>query len=137
MSYGSISQEAHEALAIAMNRLGGKSNTGEGGEDPERYSWTTSLATRRTAPSTGRLRPLRRHELLPRQRAELQIRCSRRQAGEGGELPGRKVYPWIAKTRHTHAGVGLISPPPHQDIYSIEDLAGLIHDLRTPTGTRV
>ena len=132
MSYGSISQEAHEALAIAMNRLGGKSNTGEGGEDPERYSWTNEQGDSKNSAikqvASGRF-GVSSHYLV--QAKELQIKMAQgAKPGEGGELPGRKVYPWIAKVRGTTAGVGLISPPPHHDIYSIEDLAELIHDLK-------
>jgi len=132
MSYGSISQEAHEALAIAMNRLHGKSNTGEGGEDPERYVWTNERGDSKNSAikqvASGRF-GVTSHYLVNAQ--ELQIKMAQgAKPGEGGELPGRKVYPWIAKTRHTTPGVGLISPPPHHDIYSIEDLAQLIHDLK-------
>jgi glutamate synthase (ferredoxin) len=132
MSYGSISQEAHEALAIAMNRIGGKSNTGEGGEDPERYTWTNeqndSKNSRIKQVASGRFGVT---SLYLTKADELQIKVAQgAKPGEGGELPGRKVYPWIAKTRMTTAGVGLISPPPHHDIYSIEDLAELIHDLK-------
>jgi glutamate synthase (ferredoxin) len=132
MSYGSISKEAHEALAIAMNRLGGKSNTGEGGEDPERYVWSNELGDSKNSAikqvASGRF-GVTSHYLV--QARELQIKMAQgAKPGEGGELPGRKVYPWIAKTRHTTPGVGLISPPPHHDIYSIEDLAELIHDLK-------
>ena len=131
MSYGSISKEAHETLAIAMNRIGGKSNTGEGGEDPERY---TPLANGDSANSaikqvaSGRFGVTSDYLVNAR---ELQIKMAQgAKPGEGGQLPGSKVYPWIAKTRLTTAGVGLISPPPHHDIYSIEDLAELIHDLK-------
>src|SRR5204862_6411237 len=125
MSYGSISKEAHEALAIAMNRIGGKSNTGEGGEDPERYVWTNELGDSKNSAikqvASGRF-GVTSHYLT--QARELQIKMAQgAKPGEGGELPGRKVYPTIAKTRGTTAGVGLISPPPHHDIYSIEDLA--------------
>ena len=132
MSYGSISQEAHEALAIAMNRLGGKSNTGEGGEDPARYSWTNERADSKNSAikqvASGRFGVTSYYLVNAR---ELQIKMAQgAKPGEGGELPGRKVYPWIAKTRHSTPGVGLISPPPHHDIYSIEDLAELIHDLK-------
>jgi glutamate synthase (ferredoxin) len=132
MSYGSISKEAHEALAIAMNRLGGKSNTGEGGEDPERYVWTNERGDSKNSAikqvASGRF-GVTSHYLVNAR--ELQIKMAQgAKPGEGGELPGRKVYPWIAKTRHTTPGVGLISPPPHHDIYSIEDLAELIHDLK-------
>jgi glutamate synthase (ferredoxin) len=132
MSYGSISQEAHEALAIAMNRLGGKSNTGEGGEDAERYTWTNDKGDSKNSAikqvASGRF-GVTSHYLVNAK--ELQIKMAQgAKPGEGGELPGKKVYPWIAKTRFTTPGVGLISPPPHHDIYSIEDLAELIHDLK-------
>jgi glutamate synthase (ferredoxin) len=131
MSYGSISQEAHEALAVAMNRLGGKSNTGEGGEDPARYIREPNGDSKNSAikqVASGRF-GVTSHYLTEAQ--ELQIKMAQgAKPGEGGELPGRKVYPWIAKTRHSTPGVGLISPPPHHDIYSIEDLAELIHDLK-------
>ena len=131
MSYGSISQEAHETLAIAMNRMGGKSNSGEGGEDSARY---TEGRQRRLAPQrrqAGRVGALRRHQRVPGQRDDLQIKMAQgAKPGEGGQLPGPKVYPWIAKVRNSTPGVTLISPPPHHDIYSIEDLAQLIHDLK-------
>jgi len=131
MSYGSISQEAHETLAIAMNRIGGKSNTGEGGEDPERYRPMANGDSRNSAikqVASGRFGVTSEYLVNAR---ELQIKMAQgAKPGEGGQLPGTKVYPWIAKTRHTTAGVGLISPPPHHDIYSIEDLAELIHDLK-------
>ncbi len=131
MSYGSISQEAHEALAVAMNRLGGKSNTGEGGEDPERYQPLPNGDSKNSAikqVASGRF-GVTSHYLT--QAKELQIKMAQgAKPGEGGELPGAKVYPWIAKVRHSTPGVGLISPPPHHDIYSIEDLAELIHDLK-------
>jgi len=131
MSYGSISQEAHEALAIAMNRLGGKSNTGEGGEDPARYRLEPNGDSKNSAikqVASGRF-GVTSHYLVNAQ--ELQIKMAQgAKPGEGGQLPGHKVYPWIAKTRHSTPGVGLISPPPHHDIYSIEDLAELIHDLK-------
>jgi glutamate synthase (ferredoxin) len=131
MSYGSISQETHEALAIAMNRIGGKSNTGEGGEDPERYIPLPNGDSKNSAikqVASGRF-GVTSHYLINAR--ELQIKMAQgAKPGEGGELPGRKVYPWIAKTRFTTPGVGLISPPPHHDIYSIEDLAELIHDLK-------
>ena len=131
MSYGSISKEAHEALAIAMNRLGGKSNTGEGGEDPERYVPLPNGDSKNSAikqVASGRFGVTSQYLVNAK---ELQIKMAQgAKPGEGGELPGRKVYPWIARTRHTTPGVGLISPPPHHDIYSIEDLAGLIHDLK-------
>ncbi len=131
MSYGSISKEAHETLAIAMNRLGGKSNTGEGGEDAERYIPLPNGDSKNSAikqVASGRF-GVTSHYLVNAQ--ELQIKMAQgAKPGEGGELPGKKVYPWVAKTRGTTAGVGLISPPPHHDIYSIEDLAELIHDLK-------
>jgi glutamate synthase (NADPH/NADH) large chain len=127
MSYGSISAEAHETLAIAMNRLGGRSNTGEGGEDtdrlydPERRSAIKQVASGRFGVTS---------EYLVNA-TDIQIKMAQgAKPGEGGQLPGFKVYPWIARTRHSTAGVGLISPPPHHDIYSIEDLAQLIHDLK-------
>ncbi|HEU4349143.1 MAG TPA: glutamate synthase large subunit [Actinoplanes sp.] len=127
MSYGSISAEQHETLAIAMNRLGGKSNTGEGGEDverlydPERRSAVKQVASGRFGVTT---------EYLVNA-DDLQIKMAQgAKPGEGGQLPGNKVWPWIAKTRHATPGVGLISPPPHHDIYSIEDLAQLVHDLK-------
>ncbi len=127
MSYGSISQEAHETLAIAMNRLGGKSNTGEGGEDPERlYDPERRSAIKQVA--SGRFGVT--SEYLTNA-DDIQIKMAQgAKPGEGGQLPGHKVYPWVAKTRHSTPGVGLISPPPHHDIYSIEDLAQLIHDLK-------
>ena len=127
MSYGSISQEAHETLAIAMNRLGGKSNTGEGGEDPERlYDPERRSAIKQVA--SGRFGVTA--EYLTNS-DDIQIKMAQgAKPGEGGQLPGHKVYPWVAKTRHSTPGVGLISPPPHHDIYSIEDLAQLIHDLK-------
>ncbi|MEO0985544.1 MAG: glutamate synthase large subunit [Cyanobacteria bacterium J06639_14] len=132
MSYGSISKEAHETLAIAMNRIGGKSNTGEGGEDPERYTWTNEKGDSKNSGikqvASGRFGVT---SLYLSQAKELQIKMAQgAKPGEGGQLPGRKVYPWIAKVRHSTPGVGLISPPPHHDIYSIEDLAELIHDLK-------
>jgi len=131
MSYGSISKEAHEALAVAMNRLGGKSNTGEGGEDPGRYVLEANGDSKNSAikqVASGRFGVT---SLYLTKANELQIKMAQgAKPGEGGELPGAKVYPWIAKVRGTTAGVGLISPPPHHDIYSIEDLAELIHDLK-------
>jgi glutamate synthase (NADPH) large chain len=131
MSYGSISAEAHETLAIAMNRLGGKSNTGEGGEDPERYVRLANGDSKRSAikqVASGRFGVTSEYLVNA---DELQIKMAQgAKPGEGGQLPGHKVYPWIAKTRHSTPGVGLISPPPHHDIYSIEDLAQLIFDLK-------
>ena len=131
MSYGSISKEAHESLAIAMNRIGGKSNTGEGGEDPARYQLDPNGDSRNSAikqVASGRFGVTSEYLV---QAKELQIKMAQgAKPGEGGQLPGRKVYPWIAKVRHSTPGVGLISPPPHHDIYSIEDLAELIHDLK-------
>ncbi len=127
MSYGSISAEAHQTLAIAMNRIGGKSNTGEGGEDkdrlydPERRSAIKQVASGRFGVTSDYLTNA----------SDLQIKMAQgAKPGEGGQLPGQKVYPWIATTRHSTPGVGLISPPPHHDIYSIEDLKQLIHDLK-------
>ena len=127
MSYGSISAEAHETLAIAMNRIGGKSNTGEGGEDPERlHDPARRSAIKQVA--SGRFGVTA--EYLTNA-DDLQIKMAQgAKPGEGGQLPGHKVYPWIAKTRYSTPGVGLISPPPHHDIYSIEDLKQLIHDLK-------
>jgi glutamate synthase domain-containing protein 2/glutamate synthase domain-containing protein 3 len=131
MSYGSISLEAHETLAIAMNRLGGKSNTGEGGEDPARYTLDANGDSRRSAiKQVASARFGVTSEYLVNA-DDLQIKMAQgAKPGEGGQLPGHKVYPWIAKVRHSTPGVGLISPPPHHDIYSIEDLAQLIHDLK-------
>ena len=132
MSYGSISSEAHESLAIAMNRIGGKSNTGEGGEDPERFTWTNERGDSKNSAikqvASGRFGVT---SLYLTNARELQIKMAQgAKPGEGGQLPGTKVYPWIAKVRMSTPGVGLISPPPHHDIYSIEDLAELIHDLK-------
>ena len=131
MSYGSISQEAHETLAIAMNRLGAKSNTGEGGEDPARYTPDANGDLRRSAVkqvASGRFGVTSEYLINA---DDLQIKIAQgAKPGEGGQLPGFKVYPWIAKVRYSTPGVGLISPPPHHDIYSIEDLAQLIHDLK-------
>ncbi len=131
MSYGSISAEAHETLAIAMNRLGGRSNTGEGGEDVDRFTPDPNGDLRRSAVkqvASGRFGVTSEYLVNA---DDLQIKMAQgAKPGEGGQLPGNKVYPWIAKTRHSTAGVGLISPPPHHDIYSIEDLAQLIHDLK-------
>ena len=131
MSYGSISQEAHETLAIAMNRMGAKSNTGEGGEDPARYVPDANGDSRRSAikqVASGRFGVTSEYLVNA---DDLQIKMAQgAKPGEGGQLPGHKVYPWIAKVRHSTPGVGLISPPPHHDIYSIEDLAQLIFDLK-------
>jgi glutamate synthase (NADPH/NADH) large chain len=131
MSYGSISAEAHETLAIAMNRLGGRSNTGEGGEDPDRFIPDRNGDLRRSAVkqvASGRFGVTSEYLVNA---DDLQIKMAQgAKPGEGGQLPGHKVYPWIAKTRYSTPGVGLISPPPHHDIYSIEDLAQLIHDLK-------
>ena len=131
MSYGSISKEAHEALAIAMNRIGGKSNTGEGGEDPERFVRLPNGDSKNSAikqVASGRFGVTSDYLVHAK---EIQIKMAQgAKPGEGGHLPGKKVYPWIAATRHSTPGVGLISPPPHHDIYSIEDLAELIHDLK-------
>jgi glutamate synthase (NADPH/NADH) large chain len=131
MSYGSISKEAHETLAIAMNRIGGKSNTGEGGEDPDRFKPLANGDSKNSAikqVASGRFGVTSEYLVSAN---EIQIKMAQgAKPGEGGQLPGAKVYPWIAKTRLTTAGVGLISPPPHHDIYSIEDLAELIHDLK-------
>ena len=131
MSYGSISKEAHETMAIAMNRIGGKSNTGEGGEDAARYipepnGDSKSSAIKQVA--SGRFGVTSQYLVNAK---EIQIKMAQgAKPGEGGQLPGGKVYPWIARVRHATPGVGLISPPPHHDIYSIEDLAELIHDLK-------
>ncbi|PYO54105.1 MAG: glutamate synthase large subunit, partial [Candidatus Rokuibacteriota bacterium] len=131
MSYGSISQEAHETLAIAMNRIGGRSNTGEGGEDAARYVRDANGDWRRSAVkqvASGRFGVTSEYLVNA---TDLQIKMAQgAKPGEGGQLPGHKVYPWIAKVRYATPGVGLISPPPHHDIYSIEDLAQLIHDLK-------
>ena len=131
MSYGSISAEAHETLAVAMNRLGGKSNTGEGGEDAERFAPLPNGDSKRSAikqVASGRFGVTSEYLVNA---DDLQIKMAQgAKPGEGGQLPGHKVYPWIAKTRHSTPGVGLISPPPHHDIYSIEDLKQLIHDLK-------
>ena len=131
MSYGSISKEAHETLAIAMNRLGGKSNTGEGGEDADRYARDENGDWRRSAikqVASGRFGVTSEYLVNA---DDLQIKMAQgAKPGEGGQLPGHKVYPWIARTRHSTPGVGLISPPPHHDIYSIEDIKQLIHDLK-------
>ncbi|MGB8994329.1 MAG: glutamate synthase large subunit, partial [Pseudonocardiaceae bacterium] len=131
ISYGSISKEMHETLAIAMNRLGGKSNTGEGGEDADRYLADANGDLRRSAikqVASGRFGVTSEYLVNA---DDLQIKISQgAKPGEGGQLPGTKVYPWIAKTRYSTPGVGLISPPPHHDIYSIEDIKQLIHDLK-------
>jgi glutamate synthase (NADPH/NADH) large chain len=131
MSYGSISKEAHETLAIAMNRIGGKSNSGEGGEDADRYTPDANGDLRRSAVkqvASGRF-GVTSHYLVNAD--DIQIKVAQgAKPGEGGQLPGYKVYPWVARTRHSTPGVGLISPPPHHDIYSIEDLAQLIHDCK-------
>lgn len=131
MSYGSISKEAHEALAIAMNRIGGKSNTGEGGEDPDRFKPDPDGNSRCSAikqVASGRFGVTSEYLVNAK---ELQIKIAQgAKPGEGGQLPGSKVYPWIARVRHSTPGVSLISPPPHHDIYSIEDLAELIYDLK-------
>ena len=131
MSYGSISQEAHETIAIAMNRLGAKSNTGEGGEDPDRYRPDANGDSRRSAiKQVASARFGVTSEYLVNA-DDLQIKMAQgAKPGEGGQLPGHKVYPWIAKVRHSTPGVTLISPPPHHDIYSIEDLAQLVYDLK-------
>ncbi|WP_337098219.1 glutamate synthase large subunit [Paenibacillus sp. YIM B09110] len=131
MSFGSISKEAHESLAIAMNRLGGKSNTGEGGEDPARFIPDANGDSRRSAikqVASGRFGVTSNYLVNA---DEIQIKMAQgAKPGEGGQLPGLKVYPWVAEVRGSTPGVGLISPPPHHDIYSIEDLAELIHDLK-------
>src|SRR3989440_141921 len=131
MSYGSISKEAHEMLAVAMNRIGGKSNTGEGGEDPARYQLEANGDSKNSAikqVASARFGVTSYYLVNAR---ELQIKIARgAKPGDGGQLPGTRVYPWIAKVRHATPGVGLISPPPHHDIYSIEDLKELIHDLK-------
>jgi len=131
MSYGSISSEAHETLAIAMNRIGGKSNTGEGGEDPARYKAMPNGDSKRSSikqVASGRFGVTSEYLVNS---DDIQIKMAQgAKPGEGGQLPGNKVYPWIAQVRYSTPGVGLISPPPHHDIYSIEDLAQLIHDLK-------
>ena len=132
MSYGSISQEAHEVLALAMNRLGGKSNSGEGGESDERLASAGTADDRSSAikqVASGRFGVTSRYLVSAK---EIQIKMAQgAKPGEGGHLPAAKVYPWVAKTRHSTPGVSLISPPPHHDIYSIEDLAQLIYDLKS------
>lgn len=126
MSYGSISEEAHTCMGIAMNRLGGKSNSGEGGEKPERLGTEKNSAIKQVA--SGRFGVTEEYLVSAK---EIQIKMAQgAKPGEGGHLPGKKVYPWIAKTRYSTPGVSLISPPPHHDIYSIEDLAQLIYDLK-------
>src|SRR5205814_3207951 len=132
MSYGSISKEAHETLAIAMNRIGGKSNTGEGGEDPERFTWTNEQGDSKNSAikqvASGRFGVTSEYLVSAK---ELQIKMAQgAKPGEGGQLPGHKVDKEIARVRHSTPWVGLISPPPHHDIYSIEDLSQLIHDLK-------
>ena len=139
ISYGSISKEAHETLAIAMNRIGGKSNTGEGGEDAERFVPMANGDSKNSAikqVAAGRFGVTSEYLVSAK---EIQIKMAQgAKPGEGGQLPGSKVYPWIAKTRKTTPGVGLISPPPHHDIYSIEDIAELIHDLKNANrGARI
>ena len=132
MSYGSISSEAHETLAIAMNRIGGKSNTGEGGEDPERFLPDANGDLRRSSikqVASGRFGVTSNYLVNA---DDIQIKIAQgAKPGEGGQLPGHKVSVEIAATRHSTPGVGLISPPPHHDIYSIEDIAQLIHDLKS------
>jgi glutamate synthase (NADPH/NADH) large chain len=126
MSYGALSEEAHETIAIALNRLGGQSNTGEGGEAEERFSTESNSKIKQVA--SARFGVTSKYLVSA---DEIQIKMAQgAKPGEGGNLPGGKVYPWIAKTRHSTTGVGLISPPPHHDIYSIEDLAELIYDLK-------
>lgn len=126
MSYGALSEEAHECMAIAMNRLGGKSNTGEGGEAEDRYGTERNSAIKQVA--SARFGVTSKYLVSA---SEIQIKMAQgAKPGEGGQLPGAKVYPWVAKCRHSTTGVGLISPPPHHDIYSIEDLAQLIYDLK-------
>ena len=136
MSYGSISAEAHETLAVAMNRIGGKSNTGEGGEDPARFVTMANGDSKRSAikqVASGRFGVTSEYLVNA---DDIQIKMAQgAKPGEGGQLPGHKVYPWVAKTRHSTPGVGLISPPPHHDIYSIEDLKQLIHDLKNANPT--
>ena len=136
MSYGSISRETHETLAVAMNRIGAKSNSGEGGEDPDRYGIDENGDSRNSAikqVASGRFGVTGSYLASA---TDLQIKMAQgAKPGEGGQLPAFKVYPWIAKTRHSTAYVGLISPPPHHDIYSIEDLAQLIHDLKNANPT--
>ena len=132
MSHGSISKEAHEALAVAMNRLGGMSNTGEGGEDPARYRPMPNGDSAQLRHQASGQRPLRRDDRVSfATRRSCRSRWRRAPSpGEGGQLPGHKVTEEIARLRHATPGVSLISPPPHHDIYSIEDLAQLIYDLK-------
>ena len=126
MSYGALSEEAHECMAVAMNRIGGKSNTGEGGEAEDRFGTERNSAIKQVA--SARFGVTSKYLVSA---SEIQIKMAQgAKPGEGGQLPGGKVYPWVAKTRHSTTGVGLISPPPHHDIYSIEDLAQLIYDLK-------
>src|SRR5947209_11884586 len=136
MSFGSISKEAHETLAVAMNRIGGRSNTGEGGEDPERFKKDPSGDWRRSAiKQVASARFGVTTEYLVNA-DELQIKMAQgAKPGEGGQLPGHKVDDYIRKVRHSTPGVGLISPPPNHDIYSIEELAQLIHDLKNVNPT--
>ena len=134
MSYGSISKEAHENLAIAMNRIGGKSNSGEGGEDKKRFEIMKNGDNKNSAikqVASGRFGVSSNYLTNAK---EIQIKMAQgAKPGEGGQLPGEKVFPWIAEVRNSTPFVGLISPPPHHDIYSIEDLAQLIYDLKTQT----
>ncbi len=135
MSYGSLGAEAHETLAIAMNRLGARSNSGEGGEDPRRFVREENGDSRRSAVKQVASARFGVTSAYLVNADELQIKIAQgAKPGEGGQLPGNKVYPWIAEVRHATPGVALISPPPHHDIYSIEDLAQLIHDLRAANG---
>src|ERR1700728_2324658 len=131
MSFGSISREAHTNLAIAMNRIGGRSNTGEGGEESDRYvplANGDSMRSKIKQVASGRFGVTTEYLVNA---DDIQIKMAQgAKPGEGGQLPAHKAYPWIARTRHSTPGVGLISPPPHHDIYSIEDLAQLIHDLK-------
>lgn len=131
MSYGSISEEAHETMAIAMNMIHGKSNSGEGGESLERLDTVNDKINKCSAikqVASGRFGVTSKYLVSAK---EIQIKMAQgAKPGEGGHLPGKKVYPWIAKTRHSTPGVSLISPPPHHDIYSIEDLAQLIYDCK-------
>jgi glutamate synthase (NADPH/NADH) large chain len=136
MSFGSISREAHTTLAIAMNRIGGKSNTGEGGEEPDRYKPLPTANPMRSAikqVASGRFGVTTEY-LVNADMMQIKV-AQGAKPGEGGQLPGHKVDATIAKTRHSTPGVGLISPPPHHDIYSIEDLAQLIYDLKNVNPT--